>query len=274
MKAIYLIVILPILAMADAQSVTSNVSRIKAWTREDVYFNPSTGAFSNTNFPSLAESAALVDVAERLPGLYDFAVAAMETNLTPLRARLDEARNRRVASLELAVSPENALDRRNLTMCVMSNGITRVGEKLHLSMLVFGNAVMKSDPVMSAGLSTEMGKEYAAFDCEWTEYGTNGVTVVHKGEEYECFELGCDIPTNAIPAGATLYVRPWVIIGDLENGFSYGNRQLRCNGEMMMTTNDASFLGTFSTTNGVSISDGFIPWIDRGDFQFRSKEDE
>ena len=250
----------------------SNAVTVKSWTRDDVHFDTVTGEFSSTNIPSAARAAALDELADAITELYDYALEEMETNMAPLQARLEEARLRPVVTLALAAAPENAVDRRNFTMCVMSNEISRIDGGLHCRFWIFGNNVLRSDPVMVGSVITEMGAKTNELSLVWTGYGEDAVTIVDGGEEYECFELTMDIPAE-VKDGLDILVRPWVRIGRSDTGFDFGNRQCRVNGVMCCTTNDLSFLGTFYTTNGVELTD-FTPYADRGLFRFTEKEDE
>lgn len=256
----------------SASVTNSNAVTVKAWTRDDVHFDTVTGEFSSTNIPSAAQAAALDELADSITNLYAYALEEMETNMAPLEARLEEARRRPVVTLALAASPENAVDRRNFTMCVMSNEISRIDGGLRCRFWIFGNNILRSDPVMVGSVITELGAKTNELSLVWTSYGENGVTIVDGGEEYECFELTMDIPAD-VKDGLDILVRPWVRIGRSDTGFDFGNRQCRINGVMCCTTNDLSFLGTFYTTNGVELTD-FTPYADRGLLRFTEKEDE
>ena len=264
-----------ILRFAATASITnSNTVTVKAWTREDVHFDTATGTFSNTNIPTYAEAVALSNAADRIYELYDLSIEDMETNLVPLRARLDEAKLRPVVTVALASAPENAVDRRNPTMCVMSNEITRISGGIHCRFWIFGNNVLKSDPVMVGRIYTELGGKTNEPETLWKDYGDEdkSITIVDGGEEYECWELELDIP-GEVKDGLDILVLPWVRVGLPESGFNFGNRQCRVNGVMCTTTNDCSFLGTFQTTNGVDLTELFTPYIDRGLFRFEQKEE-
>lgn len=252
----------------------SNSVLVKAWTREDIHFDADTGAFSNTNIPSIAEALALSNAADRVDELYQLSIDAMRAQLAPLQERLDEARRRPVVTLALASAPENAVDRRNLTMCVMSNEIARIEGGIRCRFWIFGNNVLKSDPVMVGRVYTELGGKTTETATLWNDYGKEekSVTIVDGGEEYECWELALDIP-GEVKDGLDILVLPWVRVGLPESGFNFGNRQCRINGVMCTTTNDCSFLGTFQTTNGVDISALFLPYIDRGRLRFEQKEE-
>ena len=128
----------------------SNSVLVKAWTRENVHFDTETGEFSSTNIPSAAEAEALYRLAANITNLYDAAVEAMETNLAPLRARIEVEKQRPVVSLALSVSQDNALDRRNFTLCVISNEIQQVSTNWHVRGWVFSNNVLKSEPIIRA----------------------------------------------------------------------------------------------------------------------------
>lgn len=257
-----------------ADTASSNSELVKAWTREDIHFYTETGTFSNTNIPTLAEAVALSTAADSVNELYQLSIDAMQTQLAPLRERLDEARRRPVVTLALASAPENAVDRRNLTMCVMSNEISRIEGGIHCRFWIFGNNVLKSDPVMVGRIYTELGGKTNETETLWRSYGDEdkSVTIVDGGEEYECWELTLNIP-GEVKDGLDILVLPWVRVGLPESGFNFGNRQLRINGVMCTTTNDCSFLGTFQTTNGVDLSTLFTPYIDRGHFRFEQKEE-
>lgn len=259
-------------AVIGAVTTNSNAVTVKSWSRDDVMFDDATGSFSVTNIPNAAESAALEAAAEEIDDLYDLAIASLETNLAPVRSVIEEARLRPVVTLALASAPENAVDRRNLTMCVLSNEIRRVDGGLACSFWMFGNNVLASDPVMVASVVTDLGQTTNEVSTVWDGYGTNGVTVVDGGEEYECFRLDLTIP-GEVKDGLDVLVLPWVRIGRRDTGFDFGNRQCRINGVMCLTTNDVSFLGTFSTTNGIDITDLFTPYVDRGLFRLEQKEE-
>ena len=256
-----------------ADSVTSNVSTVMAWYREDIHFDTATGEFSSTNIPSAAKAEALYKVAENVTNLYDAAVETMETNLAPLRERLEVENQRPVVSLALSVSQDNALDRRNFTLCVVSNEIQQAGTNWHVRGWAFSNNVLKSEPIIRADVKTAMGETAASFECAWREYGTNAVEVVIDDETYETYEMSVDVPTNLV-RNINMLVERWVSIGSRDVEFNFGNRQLRINGELCCTTNDASFLGRFTTTNGVDLSELFTPYIDRGLFRFTEKQEE
>ena len=259
----------PVLAVENSNSVL-----VKAWMREDIHFDTVTGEFSSTNIPTYAEAAALSNAADRIDELYDLSIEAMETNLAPLRAKLDQARQRPVVTVALASAPENAVDRRNLTMCVMSNEITRIEGGIHCRFWIFGNNVLKSDPIMVGRIYTELGGKTNETETLWKDYGDEdkSITIVDGGEEYECWELELDIP-GEVKDGLDILVLPWVRVGLPESGFGFGNRQCRINGVMCTTTNDCSFLGTFQTTNGVDLTELFLPYIDRGHLRFEQKEE-
>lgn len=269
LHAFSILAVLPVLAVTNSNSVL-----VKAWTREDIHFDTSTGRFSSTNIPTLAEAAALSNAADRIDKLYDLAIESMETNLAPLRAKLNQARQRPVVTIALASAPENAVDRRNLTMCVMSNEITRIEGGIHCRFWIFGNNILKSDPVMVGRVYTELGGKMNETETLWKDYGDEdkSITIVDGGEEYECWELELDIP-GEVKDGLDILVLPWVRVGLPESGFNVGNRQLRINGVMCTTTNDCSFLGTFQTTNGVDLTELFLPYIDRGHLRFEQKEE-
>lgn len=261
------------LHLAYADSVTSNTHTVKAWIRDSVHFDTETGAFNRPEIPTLAEADALFLVAANITNLYDEATEAMETNLAPLRARLEVERARPIVSLALSVSQDNALDRRNFTLCVVSNEITLVSTNWHVRGWVFSNNVLKSEPIMDAEVRTTMGETVATYECAWKEYGTNAVEVVIDGETYETYEMSVDVPTNLV-RNINMLVERWVSVGTRDKGFNYGNRQCRINGVMCTTTNDCSFLGRFMTTNGVDLTELFTPYIDRGDFRFAEKQEE
>lgn len=269
LHAFSILAVLPVLAVTNSNSVL-----VKAWTREDIHFDTSTGRFSSTNIPTLAEAAALSNAADRIDKLYDLAIESMETNLAPLRAKLDQARQRPVVTIALASAPENAVDRRNLTMCVMSNEISRIEGGIHCRFWIFGNNVLKSDPIMVGRIYTELGGKTNETETLWKDYGDEdkSITIVDGGEEYECWELELDIP-GEVKDGLDILVLPWVRVGLPESGFNFGNRQCRINGVMCTTTNDCSFLGTFQTTNGVDLTELFLPYIDRGHLRFEQKEE-
>ena len=264
------------LSFAAFASVTnySNTVTVEAWARDDVHFDTETGMFSSTNIPTAAEAAAISNAADRIDELDSLSIDAMNDALAPLRDKLDQARRRPVVTVALASAPENAVDRRNLTMCVMSNEITRIEGGIHCRFWIFGNNVLKSDPIMVGRIYTELGGKTNETETLWKDYGDEekSVTIVDDGEEYECWELELDIP-GEVKDGLDILVLPWVRVGLPESGFNFGNRQCRINGVMCTTTNDCSFLGTFMTTNGVDLSELFTPYIDRGLIRFEQKEE-
>lgn len=260
------------LILASTLSVTSNTSVVKGWVREHLTYDPAAERFSRAEFPSAAEAEGAFLVADSIPQLLDDATQAMYMDLAPLLARLDEQRARPVVTLFSAVDIENAVERQNLTMCVASNEIERVGSNLVVRAWVYGNEVLSSEPVMRARLVTDLGSTVSWHECEWTAYGdeSRAVEVERNGGTYETYLLTATIP-NA-PTNMAIRLRPWVSIGTVRGGFDFGNRQLRVNGQMCCTTNDLSFLGTFYTTNGIPL-DGLTPYADRGELRFATEED-
>jgi len=261
------------LVLASTLSITSNTAVVKGWTREHLTFDPSAERFSRAEFPSAAEAEGARLVAESMPQLLDDATVAMTSNLVPLVERLDEQRARPVVLLAAAANPENAVDRRNLTMVVVSNEISRVGSNLVVSAWIHGNSVLASAPVVKMRVATDIGKTVSWHPCAWTRYGDQSaaVDVVVDGEEYETYRLSVTIPD--VPTNMPVRLRPWLKIGSPSERFDFGNRQLRVNGQLCCTTNDLSFLGIFSTTNGVPL-DGFIPYADRGELRFAEADNE
>ena len=259
--------------LASTLSVTSNTATVKGWYREHLTFDPAAGRFSRQEFPSSAEAEGARLVAESLPRLLDDSLEALATNLAPVMARLEEQRSRPVVMLASAVEPENAVDRRNLTMVAISNSIERVGTDVTVNAWVYGNDVLASPPIMKARMATDLGRTLTWKDCIWSQYGDPSakVELVYDGETYETYGLSftlSDVPTN-LP----VRLRPWVKIGDPARGFDFGNRQLRVNNVLCCTTNDLSFLGTFYTTNNVEITD-LVPYADRGEFRFAEPEED
>lgn len=261
------------IVLASALSVTSNTAVVKGWRRDPLTFDPVAQTFSNTNFPSAAEAEGARLVAESLPGLLAAATDALATNLAPVMARLDEQRRRPVVLLAGAAATENVVDRRNLTMVVVSNEIVRTGDALTVRAWVHGNKQLASPPVVRLRMLTDMGRSVEWIDAAWDRYGRDeaAVEVESGGESYECYLLTATFP--AAPTNMPVRLRPWLKIGTARERFDFGNRQLRINGVMACTTNDLSFLGQFYTTNGVPL-EGFTPYADRGDLRFAESEEE
>ena len=94
------------------------------------------------------------------------------------------------------------------------------------------------------------------------------VTLRGDKERFECYRLGFDLP----PA-ESVRLNPWVKIGHPETGFDFGNRQLRINGAMTVTTNDVSEIGEWFTPDGNRVE--LTPYLDQGLLRFSDlKEDE
>ena len=261
------------LMLASTLSVTSNTAVVKGWVRATLTFDPVAQTFSNTNFPSAAEAEGARLVAESLPGLLADATDALVTNLAPVMAKLDEQRRRPVVLLAAAAETENVVDRRNLTMVVVSNEIVRAGDALTLRAWVHGNKQLASPPVVRLRMLSDLGRSAEWVDAAWDRYGKDdaAVDVESDGESYECYLLTATLPSA--PTNLPVRLRPWIKIGTARQRFDFGNRQLRINGVMACTTNDLSFLGTFYTTNGVPL-EGFIPYADRGDLRFAESDEE
>lgn len=316
-----------------ADSVTSNVSVVKGRSERHIHWIPSENRFTDDVLPPLAEAETLEAAADELSSVYAEAETAISNATAGTRARIEELKRRPVVTLSIAAGPENAVDRRNLTMVVMSNEVTRITPNFALSDVnvkyssgvsrlesagypswkarsimdsvrdkyapkrkpylsgrlgaaapygvrvrtwMFGNAVLKSAPVIQAWVYTKLGETVTRIPATWAGdgYGTNGVTIVRRGEEYECFELDFDIPPE-VYNNMTVLILPWLKVGDPVNGFDYGNRQRRVNGLMCVTTNDFSFVwSTITTTNGTDLTAEFLPYLDRGKWWFAAREEE
>lgn len=264
--------ILPLL-LASTLSITSNTAVVKGWVREHLTYDPETECFSREEFPTAAEAEGARIVAESIPGLLDDSTTSLTNALFPLRQRLDEFKERPVVMLAAAANPENAVDRQNLTMVVVSNEVLRAGSNVTVRAWVFGNSVLASDPVVKMRIATDVGRTVSWQPCTWSHYGdvSHKVDVDLDGDTYESYLLTATVPD--VPTNLPVRIRPWIKIGDPEKGFDYGNRQLRINGVMCCTTNDLSFLGRFYTTNNVELTD-FVPYADRGELRFAEKEGE
>lgn len=261
------------LLLASALSITSNTAVVKGWYREHLMYEPSSGTFSRPEFPTEAEARGASLVAQSIPRLLDESLEALSTNLAPVAARLEEQRARPVVLLAGDAEPENAIGRQNLTMVVVSNEIVRAGSNVTVHAWVFGNSVLASPPVVRARMATDLGRAVAWRDCSWSGYGdeTAKSVVTVRGETYEAYRLSFTF--GGVPTNLAVRLRPWVKIGDPATGFNYGNRQLRVNNVLCCTTNSLAFLGVFSTTNGVAITD-LVPYADRGELRFAEPEDE
>lgn len=261
------------LLLASTLSITSNTAVVKGWVREHLTFDTSAQEFSREEFPSAAEAEGARLVAESLPGILDAATTSLTNAIAPLMARLDGQRARPVVMLAAAANPDNAVDRRNLTMVAVSNEIARVGSNVTVRAWVYGNSVLASDPVVKLRVATDLGRTVAWTDCAWTHYGDQNYAVdaAVDGETYETYLLTATIP--GVPPDMPVRMRPWVKVGDPAKGFDYGNRQLRVNGVTCCTTNSLAFLGRFYTTNNVEITD-LVPYADRGELRFAEAEEE
>ena len=261
------------LFLASTLSITSNTAVVKGWVREHLTFNTSAQTFSREEFPSAAEAEGARLVAESLPGILDDATTSLTNALAPLMERLAAQRARPVVMLAAAANPDNAIDRRNFTMVVVSNEIARAGSSVTVRAWVYGNAVLASDPVVKLRVATDIGRTVAWHDCSWSHYGDQGYAVDADvdGETYETYLLTATVPD--VPTNMPVRLRPWVKIGDPVKGFDYGNRQLRVNGVMCCTTNSLAFLGRFYTTNNVEITN-LVPYADRGELHFAEADEE
>lgn len=275
MKRLVLLAVIPFAALAATplfEPVASNTDTVKGWARRHVTYDEITGEFSDTNFPTRAQAVTAKAVAESVPAILQDSIDLLNAELEPVGEALDEHLARPVCMLVAAASPDNAVDRQNLTLVSLSNEITRTESGVHVEAWLFGNTVLTSKPVMKGRVLTNLGASEAWFPATWTDgYGTNGVTVVRDGEDFETYRIEFDIP-GEVSTNLTVYLNPWVGIGTPTAPFDYGNRQRRVNGVMCATTNDLSFLGRFYTTNGTEIAE-FTPYADRGKFRFAAKED-
>jgi len=255
---------------ADTLSVTSNVSTVKAWYREQLTFDEETGLFSRTNFPSLASATASYTVATNLPVMLAEATTSMTNNLSPLRAQLDQQRSRPITTMFVVAGPNSALDRKNLTFVSLSNEVERVSDGLDVHQWIYTSSILRSAPIMDCDISTADGTLYGG-EYSWEHYGTNGVTITKHGEDFECYKMSCHIKTSA--TNLSVYVNPWPQIARKGKLFDFGNRRLRINNVYACTTNDLSWCGRFTTTNGTEITD-FTPYVDKGRFFWARKEQE
>jgi len=251
-------------------SVTSNVSTVRAWYREQLTFDDEAGAFSRTDFPSLAEATARHATATNLPSVYDEATASMSNALAETRARISALMDRPVCTLIVCPGPNCALDRQNLTFYVVSNELTRSSGLLHVDYWVFGNSVLRSPPIMEADITTASGTALAGTFI-WDDYGTNSVSIVRGGETFECYRMSLDIRTAA--TNMNVYLNPVVQIARKGQRFNFGNRRMNVNSVETCTTNTLSFLGQFYTTNGVEIT-GWHPYADNGELFWADNTEE
>jgi len=195
--------------------------------------------------------------------------AAMTNNIAPLKARLDAQRERPVATIFMTAGPNAALDRQNLTFVALSNEVKRVSDGLDIHQWVFSSSILRSDPIMECDITTPGGTAYGG-EFVWDAYGTNAVTIVDHGEEYECYKMTCHIKTSA--TNLNVYVNPWTHIARRGQMFNFGNRKMRINRVYACTTNNLSWCGRFTTTNQVAIP--YVPYADKGRFFWTEKEDQ
>lgn len=259
------------LLLAATLSVTSNVDTVRGWYREHLTYDSAAGRFSKSEFPSAAEAQGAALVAQSIPRILEESLENLASNLAPVAAAIDEWKAKPVVMLASAVEPENAIDRRNLTMVCISNVVERSGSNATVTAWVYGNNVLASPPIVKARLATELGTTVSWLPCTWYRYGDASYKeeLSYRGETYETYRL--TVQLSGIPTNLPVRLRPWVKIGDPEKGFDYGNRQLRVNNVLCCTTNDASFLGVFCTTNGVAITN-LVPYVDRGELRFAEPE--
>ena len=86
-------------------------------------------------------------------------------------------------------------------------------------------------------------------------------------ERFECYRLCFDLP----PADS-VRLNPWCRVGHPETGFDFGNRQLRINGAMTITTNDVSEIGDWFTPDGNRVE--LTPYLDQGLLRFGDLTEE
>lgn len=262
-------------ALAITNDVTSSQVMVKAWAREPLTIDAVTGEWSDPAFPNYIESVSASAVADRLPELYDVANSSVTTNLQTLLDWIALQRQRPVVMLTGAASLDNALDRHNLTMAIVSNEVRRTLGGVHIDAWVFSNAILASAPIMSAAIVTDLGRTTNWVSGIWThgyEEG-NGVDIEVDGETYETHQYSLDIPVS-YTGELVCEVMRWCRIGDPVNGFDVGNRRVRINGKMTLHTNDVSYLyQDMSTSAGADVLTTFQPFVDNGLLKFTYRED-
>lgn len=257
--------------LADGLSVTSNVSTVKGWRSHSLMFDTVTGEFSDTNLATFAEATAAEQVAAELPSLAWHASEEVAEAAAPIHEALVEQKDRPIVNLFLSVDPDNANDRQNLTMVCLSNESAIVDSGVSFRTWWFANAVLTSAPIMGLKVFSDYNTRSYEIPGTWASYGTNGVTIVDGGAEYETYELDFTLPGTNTPHNLSIYLRPWAVINP---DFDFGNRQRRHNGELCTTTNTLAFLGSFYYTNMTEITTHF-PYADRGKLKWEEvKQDE
>ena len=334
----------------------SNEVGVKHWLRDALTYDDQSDTFSTNALSGVAASAALETSAAALPVLMDEATESLREDLEPMQARLAIEAQRPVVMITGAAGLDNALDRENLTMAVVSNEWTVAADgSRHLDCYVFSNKILMSPPIVDAALMTDLGTVTNWVRGVWDGYGTractvelehqnaytnfvivsrtygeskvletnvtlvvtaydqvvttnnfsssvevqdivtnyvsktysytqtltltNAVLITIDGQQpqvtlrgdkeyFECYRLCFDLP----PA-ESVRLNPWVKIGHPETGFDFGNRQLRINGAMTVTTNDVSEIGEWFTPDGNRVE--LTPYLDQGLLRFSDlKEDE
>ena len=277
----FLIVALAALAVGpsfgETNDVYSNEAVVKGWKREPVSVDTQTGKFIGCEVPSYAETVAASQLAEELGDLYDSAAECLEDGIEPIRGELDARKERPVVMLVAASSPDNALDRQNLTMCVVSNEIRRINRGFHVDAWVYGNRILTSRPIMEARVTSDFGQNVSWSTAQWDGYGNEdkAVSVTLETGTYETYRLSFDVMCE-VSSNLTIRLRPWVVIGKGDAPFKIGNRTVIVNGEEALTTNSLDFIGTFFTTNGTPLV-GMRTFADKGLFKMavdEGKEDD
>ena len=156
----------------------SNEVGVKHWLRDALTYDDQSDTFSTNALSGVAESAALETSAASLPVLMDEATESLRADLEPMQARLAIEAQRPVVMITGAAGLDNALDRENLTMAVVSNEWTVAADgSRHLDCYVFSNKILASPPIVDAALMTDLGTVTNWVRGVWDGYGTRACTV-------------------------------------------------------------------------------------------------
>lgn len=156
----------------------SNEVGVKHWLRDALTYDDESDTFSTNALSGVAASAALETSAAALPVLMDEATEALRADLEPMQARLEIEAQRPVVMITGAAGLDNALDRENLTMAVVSNEWTVAADgSRHLDCYVFSNKILASPPIVDAALMTDLGTVTNWVRGVWDGYGTRACTV-------------------------------------------------------------------------------------------------
>lgn len=166
------------LALLASGADLSNEVGVKHWLRDALTYDDQSDTFSTNALSGVAESAAIETSAASLPVLMDEATEALRADLEPMQARLAIEAQRPVVMITGAAGLDNALDRENLTMAVVSNEWTVAADgSRHLDCYVFSNKILMSPPIVDAALMTDLGTVTNWVRGVWDGYGTRACTV-------------------------------------------------------------------------------------------------